>query len=66
MQQIPEAITIPTGFDPKSHGDNTENDQLENCLLFVLHFSAPPYIFLNYCFKIKEKVSEYEISDEIY
>eukprot|EP00483_Globobulimina_turgida_P013673 UN13699 len=34
---------------------------MENCLLFVLHFSAPPYIFFNYCFILKEKdVSDFD------
>ena len=27
---------------------------MENCLLFVLHVSAPPYIYFNYGFIIKE------------
>ena len=57
---LPDAELIPSGFKPKS-GDNTENNQMENCLIFVLHFCVPSYIYTNYCFVLKEKdISEYE------
>eukprot|EP01084_Bolivina_argentea_P022334 41496_1 len=61
LDGVPEAITIPTGFIPINNTNDNANNQMENCLLFVLHFSAPPIIYLNYCFIIKEKdVSDYD------
>ena len=60
LKKCPDPMTIPTGFQPKSN-NNTENNQLENCLLFVLHFAAPPYIYFNYVFTLKERdISENE------
>ena len=58
LKVIPDAVTIPSGFEPKSDNQHA-NNQLKNCLLFVLHVSAPPYIYFNYGFIINEKdVSE--------
>ena len=35
--------------------------EMEHCILFILHFSAPPYISFNYCFIVKGMfVSEYD------
>ena len=55
---MPDAITIPTGYEPKAN-DKEGNNQEPNCLLFILHVSAPPYIYFNYGFIINEK----EVSD---
>ena len=54
--QVPDAITIPSGFEPKSDiDDQNGNTQNETCLFLVIHVSAPPYIHFNYGFIIKEK-----------
>eukprot|EP01083_Nonionella_stella_P308318 1087193_1 len=53
LATVPDAINIPTGFEPRSNDDTDMNKQ--NYLLFTLHFAAPPYIYFNYCFVIKEK-----------
>ena len=54
--KVPEAVTIPSGFEPWPEGyDENQNNQMENCILFVLHVSAPPYLYFNYGFIIQEK-----------
>ena len=57
LKEIPEAISIPSGFEPKSDEKQNINQQQQtsNCLLFVLHVSAPPYIYFNYGFIMNEK-----------
>ena len=61
LKHIPEAIGIPSKFEPKSDDDSKENNQMENCVLLVLHVSMPPYIFLNYCFILNEQdISDYD------
>eukprot|EP01083_Nonionella_stella_P142459 440880_1 len=67
MKVAPDAVHMPTGFTPDTIGRaNEEETKTEDdhklFLLFVLHFSAPPYIYLNYCFTLKQKhVSDCDI-----
>eukprot|EP01083_Nonionella_stella_P300592 1027098_1 len=60
MRIAPDAIHIPTGFTPdpivRTNAEETKTEKDSKlCLLFVLHFSSPPYIYLNYCFTLKQK-----------
>lgn len=55
LKKAPDAMTIPSGYEPKLDNNENDNNQMENCLLFVIHVSAPPYIYFNYGFIIKEK-----------
>ena len=61
MEGPPEAVAFPSGFQPKLGDNNAGNNPLDNCLIFVLHFCVPSYIYTNYCFLVTKKdMSDYE------
>mmetsp|Transcript_35701 Transcript_35701/g.31496 ORF Transcript_35701/g.31496 Transcript_35701/m.31496 type:complete len:257 (-) Transcript_35701:143-913(-) len=64
-KEIREMKEIPNEMDSESNNNSIDfnDNQTNTFLLFVLNFSLPPYIVLNYCFIIGRKDNNEKISD---